>query len=170
MPGSTGGSNGGDSDRWEEDTIMEEGDIDIYTATTVEDEATQSLGRLRLMEASPDASVTVDEYIAELSAAARASQEHGTQQYMREYYGEFYDDEPGQFYYGEWQEADRAAVRQVGQGHHDGDMVASAATNLSGVSVRLSELTATRGEGAEIPFQEQDDPPDFTFAGCPDGS
>lgn len=65
-------------------------------------------------------------------------------------------------------------TRQEGQELYDRDTVALTATYLSSRSVHFPEQAEQRApvEGSieEIPFQEQDDPPDSLLDGCPDAS
>ena len=92
---------------------------------------------------------------------------------MVNYYGEFYDYDLAQGYYGEGQTAATTGVssHQAGQDSLAEDTAAYTATYLSVLSVqqlagevRQMQLDTTE---MEIPFSEQDDPPDSIIDRCP---
>ena len=119
---------------------------------------------------SEEVHITVDDYIQELLRVAGDSDGNGIQQHLATYYGEFYDYNPEQDYYGEGV-GQAAMSRENSEGESvllsptfEGDTVASTATYLSSVSVQ----SIRGGVGGlqledfivDIPFREQDDPPD----------
>ena len=103
--------------------------------------------------------LTVSDYIDRLSAAASDPEGPSIQELLYNYYGEFYDYNPDHSSYAENNSAANDSYQFVG------DTVASTASCLSTISIRGIPAGV---QAQDIPFREQDDPPDSPASCCPD--
>lgn len=119
--------------------------------------------------------MSVAAYMDMLNDLSRQFEGQESQQHQRHYYSEFYDDSPEQYSYGEGQLASESHSQggerssssyealPGGATEYDSSTVGTTATYLSTLSVRLEVhlLSSLKIDELvlEIPFAEQDDPP-----------
>jgi len=113
------------------------------------------------------------EYLAALETASRDFHENGARHYLENYYGEFFDYDSARDYYEEGQTTAAANVGSSHQGQNsiEEDTAASTVTYLTALSVQhltgdVRQMQLDENE-MDIPFSEQDDPPDSLIDRCP---